>query len=270
MSYFPKHYIKPNQYTAGGEFMYLSTQLEYKGWYWSTGNGRYYTGQTPQSPQNLEIVKMIPVGENLDFNNQPLYTDKIKIALEGDAPVVGDGNLAYNSQEVIKYSYLKNVPLQPSATKLLPQYNPVIPNSQNYQNGEFRRYFAKKTNISQYIEINQQTFAQIQQKNPAIEWTLYFPFFVDWKLTGDKQQVYNINRNMVLYQMKKFNLYNFDQYLGFDFTKYYNQLGTSTSGSYINGVNQGYVLDNRDGRSTGVFDSQNDSGSIRRDNSISR
>jgi hypothetical protein len=29
-------------------------------------------------------------------------------------------------------------------------------------------------------------------------------------------------------------------------------------------------LDNRDGRSTGVFNSQNDSGSIRWDNSLSR
>jgi len=48
------------------------------------------------------------------------------------------------------------------------------------------------------------------------------------------------------------------------------KLGITTLGSYINGVNQGYVLDNRNGRSTGVFNSQNDSGSIRRDNSMPR
>jgi hypothetical protein len=221
MSYFPKHYIKPNQYTAGGEFIYASSRLEYKGWYWSTGNGRYYTGKTPQSSQILEIIKTIPVGENLNFNDQPLYADKIKIALEGDAPIVGNGNLPYNSQEVIKYSYLKNVPLQPSATKILPQYNPVLPTAQDYQNGEFRRYFAKRTNISQYIEVSQETFAQLRQKDPALEWTLYFPFFIIWQLTGNKEQVSKTNRNMVLYQMQKFNLYNFDQYLKFDFVKYY-------------------------------------------------
>ena len=221
MSYFPKHYIKPNQYTPGGEFMFASSKLEYKGWYWSTGNGRYYTGKTPQASQNQEIIKMIPVGSNLNFNDQPLYVDKIKKAVLGDAPIVGDGNLPFNEDEVIKYSYLKNTPLQPSTTKLLPQYNPVLPTQQDYQNGEFRRYFAKKTNMNQYIEVSKETFGQLKQKNPAVEWTLYFPFFVDWKLTGDKEQVYKTNRNIVLYQMQKFNLYKLDEYLKFDFTKYY-------------------------------------------------
>jgi hypothetical protein len=221
MSYFPKHYIKPNQYTAGGEFKYASSELEYKGWYWSTGNGRYYTGETPQSGQNIEIIKMVLVGNDLGFENNPTYTDKIKIAIEGDAPEIGDGTLPYNSENVIKYAGLKNTPIVPNTTKILPQYNPIIPNQQNYQNGEFRRYFAKRTNIVQYIEINQETFYQLSRQNPAIEWTLYFPFFADWKLTGDKQQVYKVNRNIVLYQMKKFNLYSFDQYLKFDFTKYY-------------------------------------------------
>jgi hypothetical protein len=221
MSYFPKHYINPNQYTSGGEFMYLSSQLEYKGWYWSTGNGRYYTGQTPQAPQIVEIVKMVLVGNNLGFENEPLYTDKVKLALAGDAPDDQFDPFPYNSEEVILYSKLKKTPLIPNGTKILPQYNSVSPNTQNYQNGEFRRYFAKKTNISQYIEINQQTFAQIKQKNSLIEWTLYFPFFIDWQLTGDQQQVAKTNKNIVLYQMKKFNLYNFDQYLKFDFIKYY-------------------------------------------------
>ena len=82
MSYFPEHYIKPNQYTAGGEFMYASSKIEYKGWYWSTGNGRYYTGKTPQASENLEIVKMILVGNDLGFENEPLYTNKIKLALK--------------------------------------------------------------------------------------------------------------------------------------------------------------------------------------------
>ena len=221
MSYFPEHYIKPNQYTAGGEFMYASSKIEYKGWYWSTGNGRYYTGQTPQSSQILEIVKMVLVGNDLGFENEPLYTDKVKLALAGDAPDSQFEPFPYNSQEVIDYSNIKKIPLIANGTKTLPQYNPVLPTPQDYQIGEFRRYFAKKTNISQYIEINQQTFSLLQNHSSTITWSLYFPFFINWQLTGDKTQVYNTNKNMVLYQMRKFNLYNLNEYLKEDYTKYY-------------------------------------------------
>jgi hypothetical protein len=221
MSYFPKHYITPNQYTSGGEFIYASSKIEYIGWYWSTGNGRYYTGQTPQTPETLEIIRSLGVGNELNFNDQPLYVDKIKIALEGDAPEVGDGNLPYNSSNVIKYSAFQTNLISPNGTKTLPQYNPTLPTQQNYQVGEFRRYFCKKTNEIQYIEINQETFNQLIQKNPLIEWTLYFPFFVDWKLTGDKQQVARVNRNIVLYEMKRFSLPKFNLYLKEDYIKYY-------------------------------------------------
>lgn len=221
MSYFPKHYIIPNQYTSGGEFLYASSGIEYIGWYWSTGNGRYYTGQTPQNPNPQELIQNPGVGNELDFNEQPLYTNKIKIALEGDAPEVGNGDLPYNSSNVIKYATSKNIPISPNGIKILPQYNPTLPSSQNYQIGEFRRYFCKKTNEIQYIEINQETFTQLQQKSPAFEWTLYFPFFINWQLTGDKQQVAHVNKNIVLYEMKRFSLPKFNLYLKEDYTKYY-------------------------------------------------
>lgn len=201
--------------------MYASSELEYKGWYWSTGNGKYYTGQTPQSSQILELVKMVQVGSDLGFDNEPLYTNKIKVALAGDAPDDQYSPFPYNSDEIIKYSYIKNKPLIPDGTKILPQYNPILPTQQDYQNGEFRRYFCKRTNLIQYLEISQSTYNQIKQKNPTIEWTLYFSFFIDWQLTGNKDQVAKTNRNVVLYQMKKFNLYKLDEYLKFDFTKYY-------------------------------------------------
>ena len=85
-----------------------------------------------------------------------------------------------------------------------------------------------------------------------------------------KENVAKINKNSTELVIFKNKFLGLNEYLKFDFTKYYNQLGTTTSGSYINGVNQGYVLDNRDRRGNGVFNSQNDSGSIRRDNSITR
>jgi hypothetical protein len=273
MSYFPLHYITTNQYTSGGEFMYKSSQIEYTGYYWKTGNGKFYSGQTPQSPNIVEIVPIIPINFGT-FEETPKYTEKIRLANIGDGPldyftVVAD--LPIEENIISSYANLKKIPQNNLTTKYLPQYNPSPPTSQDYQNGEFIRYFAKKTNELQYIEINQQTYDLLRQKNPTIEWTLYLPLTLSWQLTGDIKQVQQVNRNITGAKIQSLKLYKFDEYLKFDFLKYYQpEVGTMNSGSYINGVNQGYVLDNRDGRSTGVLNSQNDSGSVRRDNSTTR
>jgi hypothetical protein len=272
MSYFPKHYITPNQYTSGGEFAYKSSQIEYIGYYWKTGNGRFYTGKTPQSSETIELLPILTVNPG-EFTSTPSYTEKIVIATAGEAPPdYGIGlNLPVDDNIITNYAVLKNKSSKPIANKYIPQYNQIIPTTQDYQNGEFRRYFAKKTNELQYIEVNQQTYALLRQKDPTIEWSLYQPFNIPWQLTGDKNQVEKTNRNIVELTIQKNKLYKFNEYLKFDYTKYYQpEVGSTTSGSYINGVNQGYVLDNRNGRSTGVSYSQNDSGSIRRDSSITR
>ena len=201
--------------------MYKPSQIEYTGNYWKAGNGKFYSGQTPQSPNIVELIKL-QVINNLDsLYNEPFYTDKIKIAFLGDAPVVGNGNEPYIESNVLEYTNLKKIVSSANGIKYLPPYNPSPPITQDYQNGEFVRYFAKKTNELQYIEINQQTFDLLRQKNPTIEWTLYLPFTLSWQLTGDIKQVQQVNRNITEAKIQSLKLYKFDEYLKFDFLKYY-------------------------------------------------
>ena len=271
MSYFPKHYIKTDLYTIGGEFILRANQQDYAGPYWQTGNGKYYTGKTPQGSGIFELIKLEVINNLEPLYNEPLYTDKIKVAFLGDAPEVGDGNLPYIDSNILEYTNLKKIVTSANAIKYLPPFNITLPTQQDYQNGEFRRYFAKKANELQYIEVSSQTYAQLVKRDPVIEWSLYQPFNIPWQLTGNRDQVERTNRNIVELTIQKNGLYKFNEYLRFDYTKYYQpEVGSSTSGSYINGVNQGYVLDNRNGRSTRVSNSQNDSGSVRRDSSITR
>ena len=265
--YFPSSQIKTNLYTNGNKLVYKSNNQKYIGFYWKTGNGKFYTGETPQSPEILEIVPIIPIDFGIS-TDQSEYNKKISLANIADGPLdyfPEVANLPIEPNIISDYANLKNIPqtiLTPF--KYLPQYNPTIPSTQDYQNKEFIRYFTKKTNELQYIEINQQTYALLRQKNPTIEWTLYFPFTLSWQLTGIKKQVEQVNRNITEAKIKSLKLYKFDEYLKFDYTKYYQpEVGSTTSGSYINEVNQGYVLDNRNGRITGISNSQNDSGSIR-------
>ena len=245
--YYPKSQIKPNQYTNGGEFAYANNSQEYIGYYFKVSTGKYFSGRNQDDKPNEELLSI----------NADITTDET--ALSTDSAVVVVDPI---------YSYVTNTPVPPPTS--IPSFNPNSPTQQDYQNGEFRRYFCKKTNEVIYVEINQDTFDKLVAKDPQILWQLYQPFIITWQLTGNQEQVARINKNSVELVSFRNRFPRLDEYLKFDFTKYYNQLGTTTSGSYINGINQGYVLDNRDRRIDGVSNSQNDSGSVRRDSSITR
>jgi hypothetical protein len=97
----------------------------------------------------------------------------------------------------------------------------VLPTQQDYQNGEFRRYFAKKTNEIQYVEINLDTYTKLVAKNPQVLWQLYEPFNLTWQLTGNKEQVGRVNFNTVELTSKRKKLPRLGDYLKFDYIKYY-------------------------------------------------
>jgi hypothetical protein len=269
--YLPKSQLTPNLYT-NGELWYEDTLQPYTGYYFKTSKGIYYTGRTPSDRPNVILIDPTTI-ETPGLNNPAFKGDPVVTAIyvndPGPPPSILDNPL-YNGELIYNYYKLNNPTPSITPNPFIPYYNPVLPTQQDYQNGEFRRYFCKKTNEVIYVEINQDTFDKLIAKDPQVLWQLYQPFNITWQLTGNQEQVARINKNSVELVSFRNRFPRLDEYLKFDYIKYYNQLGNSTSGSYINGVNQGYVLDNRDGRSTGVFNSQNDSGSVRRDNSMPR
>ena len=203
--YYPKSQITPNLYTNGNEFVLSTTQEVYSGFYYKVSTGKFYTGRNQDDKPNIELLPLItsqtistPTQEN--FQSNYITTTSIFDA---------------NNE-----TYL-NIKSQQPTSKFIPTYLPETPTQQDYQVGEFRRYFCKKTNQIQYIEINQEQFDQLVAKDPQIEFSLYLPFFIDWQLTGDEQQVARINKNsvdLISFQQK---LPNLNQYLRFDYTKYY-------------------------------------------------
>jgi hypothetical protein len=203
--YYPKSQITPNLYTNGNEFVLSTTQEVYSGFYYKVSTGKFYTGRNQDDKPNVELLPLItsqtistPTQEN--FQSNYITTTSIFDA---------------NNE-----TYL-NIKSQQPTSKFIPTYLPETPTQQDYQVGEFRRYFCKKTNQIQYIEINQEQFDQLVAQDPQIEFSLYLPFFIDWQLTGDEQQVARVNKNsvdLISFQQK---LPNLNQYLRFDYTKYY-------------------------------------------------
>jgi hypothetical protein len=193
--YFPESQITPNQYTNGGEFQIKSTSQPYIGYYFITSTGQRYTGRNQNDNPVLELTSLISNTSNTNPNLPEVTT-------------------------LTDYTYNNIIPA-PSKIIYKPVYNPNIPTQQDYQIGEYRRYFCKKTNEIIYLEINQNTFNKLATQSPNILWQYYLPFYLPWNLTGTKEQVATVNRNIVLLTMKNLSLPQFDAYLKFDFTKYY-------------------------------------------------
>jgi hypothetical protein len=199
--YYPLSQITPNKYTNGEEFQIKSTGQNYAGYYFITSTGQYFTGKNQNDTPVEELIQT-----TIETFIDPVLTpEEIKLP-----EVITLEDITYN-----------NVITAPTSIIYKPIYNPNIPTQQDYQIGEYRRYFCIKTNEIIYIEINQNTFDKLVAKSQDILWSLYQPFDLPWNLTGTKEQVATVNRNIVLLTMKNLSLPQFDAYLKFDFTKYY-------------------------------------------------
>jgi hypothetical protein len=259
MSYYPKHAIKTNLYTNGGEYNVKGTGRSYIGPYWQVANGRFFTGETPQSNPVFELVKIntqLTESDQVD-TGYPQFNQKTKLALEGDAPEVGDGTGPYNADMILEYLIAQKKTPDNYPNRFLPFYNLTLPTQQDYQIGEFRRFFCKKVNEISYLEIDQDTYFSIVQKSPKITFELYVPFNIAWSISGNEEDVRRTNRNMVEYMSIKKGLPKFGEYLKFDYLKYYNKSGSTN------------VLANRNTRTDRISNNEPPTGSIYGDNSMS-
>lgn len=198
--YYPLSQIKTNIYTNGGELSYKSNGQEYIGFYWKTSDNKKFTGKTPQDTPTSELVDI------LTYNLPSSVVD----------------NLISINQEDIKvddYNFTKKI--DPNFSISIPTQNITLPTIQDYQVGEFRRYFCKKTNELLYIEIDKSTYDKLVNKDPQIMWQLYTPINLAWQISGNKEKVANTNKNMISLAMQRQKLYRFDEYLKFDYTKYF-------------------------------------------------
>lgn len=171
MPYYPKSQIQINLFTKGKQFRVISSKDEYKGYYWKTSKGEYFSGRNPYdgSPIELEIIPKFPKST---FNTK----------------VYNKGNEVYNN--------LKGIDITQSL--LIPSYVKPSPNQEDYSIGNFIRYFAKKNNENIYIETSKDIFNKLKDKNGNYDYNSYFIFSLVWKLTGNENKVLTTNQNTVL------------------------------------------------------------------------
>jgi hypothetical protein len=203
--YYPKSQVKTNLYTNGGDFILLNNSTPYKGYYYETSNGRYFSGRTPNESPSFEIVKINPnesptnLPTNLQVENFPI--DNLYIIENGYA---NSTRLSFNQTP-------------PSPPK---QSYPIVTDN-DYKLGEFQRYFVKKGNEIKFIEISLEDYKKYISRDKDVMFELYTPIQINWILTGEEKQVYQVNQSIVARTEREQNLPGFTQYFRDRFTQFY-------------------------------------------------
>lgn len=192
MLYYPKSHITPDLY-SNGDLVYKNTNNPYTGHYFSTYDNKAFTGRFPGDGNNLELILPPP---NSNFDNTTFFEDR-----NPEDPRFYSENVEYSILKQLQYN--KGISQPP--TPFYPQ-----PSTADYKTGEFQRYFAKKTNELLFVE----TSDLIKNK-------YYISFSLPWKLTGDKDEVYKVNKNIVELKEFKLKVQGLGGFLRHDYLKFY-------------------------------------------------
>jgi hypothetical protein len=203
--YYPKSQIKTGLYTNGDKFVNSITNQPYQGYYYEISSGQSYTGKTPQDGPNIL----------LSFQEENLTFDPTNVLDNPDF----DNNIYYYGVTSTNYDSITNT--DTNKVRSIPKFNATLPTDQDKQNGQFNRYFCKKNNELKYLEIDQDTYQKLQNKDPKIAWDLYTPAIVLWVIQGDQTQVFNSNKATVQALEQNLPWYGFTQYFQDKFLKYY-------------------------------------------------
>ena len=96
-----------------------------------------------------------------------------------------------------------------------------IPTESDYELGEYRRYFLKKNNEVQYIEVKGKQLQLYVDKSGTVQWQLYTPITITWVLEGKLEDVYNTNKNIVKLYETQNKLIGFVSYFNDRFAKFH-------------------------------------------------
>lgn len=187
--YYPKSHITPNLY-SNGEYSLIGASQSYVGYYFTTIDGKIFTGRFPGDGNNLELLPSLGTSAESIIDE---VTEDLRFSTR-------DNNL-YSTLNKIK-------PGSPTISTPSPFY--PQPTEQDYQLGEFTRYFSKKTNENKYTE----TSGLFQN-------TLYIGIQLPWLITGNKDEVSRINENMVKLREQELGISGFGFYLKHNYLKFY-------------------------------------------------
>jgi hypothetical protein len=87
--------------------------------------------------------------------------------------------------------------------------------------GAFSRYFVVKANENVYLEVNEDTYDNINNQNTDWVWELYIPFTILWTLIGERDAVFITNRNITQLTEQRLKRRGLQEFLKRNYLKFY-------------------------------------------------
>tara|TARA_B100001093_G_scaffold237161_2_gene227285 strand:+ start:2946 stop:3863 length:918 start_codon:yes stop_codon:yes gene_type:complete len=212
--YYPKSQIKTDLYTNGNEYSIKGSQTSYVGYYWKTSQNKFYSGKTPNSGDNLQLIPlydMVNADEN-DFSI-PLegFSNKIESIITIDENGMGDTDPTYNFKgelrnEFISMQYENVKSFNTKNGRSTPEYYRTLPTQPSEK---YTRYFAKQNNAPIFIETSKETFSKFSSKDPNVALDLYSCLSLSW---SRQENAISINKTTVSKIEKQNNWYGFYNY----------------------------------------------------------
>lgn len=216
--YFPKSQIIENLYTNGGELKPFNTETEYTGYYFRTSDNRFFSGKNPNDTPN---VPLIPITTETTFSSPTSITTNTKnsrkITEDKDSEPLAENYYLRDDN----YYIAKKIGENRGKAPRKPIQSIIIPTQEDYQNKSFERYFVKKGNENQFIEVSKAEFDLFKAKSPDVQFNLYTPINIEWSLVGNKEEVYQSNKTIVSLTEQRQNLPGFILFFKGQFDKFW-------------------------------------------------
>tara|TARA_B100000287_G_scaffold99275_1_gene91355 strand:- start:1775 stop:3187 length:1413 start_codon:yes stop_codon:yes gene_type:complete len=202
MVYIPKNRLITNLKTEKDTWVYKDEpDVFYNGSYWKLYTGQAYTGTGPNDKPSTqrEIIEMpgpvseVPPSMIPNSNVIPLNLGDPDPVGQNDIPVGVIRDYLHLTDQSTVDEQKRNVPYT---------YYPQ-PTEKDYRLGIFERYFIVKINEDVWKEIDKSTYEKIRSGDENWTSELWRPISFMWTLSGDRNKVNRINKQMTeLYEKK--------------------------------------------------------------------
>jgi hypothetical protein len=200
--YYPKSQIEINLY-SNAELLVESTKQAYTGFYFSTYDGKYFSGSEPNKGDNISLVKRNPTLPGSNSENS------LPSSLIG-ANIIDH---RFNQGQNLTYSNITNT--NPNNPIYTPVFQSPIPTPTEILNGEFTRYIVKKSNENLYYEVSSNNFSE----------SITSPFYISipllWSIRGNRGDVLKQNIKRVTLIEQDLKLTGLSIYLKFNYLQFY-------------------------------------------------
>ena len=197
--YYPKSQIQTGFY-SNSELVEVRSKQPYTGPYFKTSDGLLYSGKEPNEGKNIKLIlpSQLPSGVSSQLSKNGIKIEDYRFTTT-------------NTPYSILRGENKNItPYTP-----IPSY-PILTDD-NIQNGEFTRYFVKKSNQNSYTEINNNNFINSTSS------TLYISIQLQWVIGGKKENVRQINAKQIGFVEKNLQIEGLGGFLRFNYLQLYQE-----------------------------------------------